>query len=437
MKQNLKLVIICGGSPYVPLFIENLVHLKNGVTITDIWLVDEEIRKEQLNTVYQFSKRMLENHKFSINLYQSDDQLDALKDADFVVSLFGLEKDVYDISEEKILYEHQMLSDDLYGIKSSFKALRLVPKMYHLIEQITEICEKAWLINIAQPMGIISEAIFRYAEIDQFIGISHISEDMSQCFSKLLDAKDNQLIVCAAGLSPMSFMTNVFQNQKDRLPELIDIAHREENFSFWSNTFLYDLGVFPSMDLRKVYYHEDVKNTFIKNHQKKQSKVYRDIDIQEKLLKSYQDKKTVECPQNLRDHELSMSFKKATKLIESMILDKRDYQVVNTINNGHIMDIEEGSAIEITARITKDGPMPVHISRLPNQIKGFLQHLKSFEQLLADAIYEKDLNKVSIALKSHPLMYNIRDIDHAFNTFKLVNEKALAYYTKGVAHEVI
>lgn len=437
MKRNVKLVIICGGSPYVPLFIENLINMKKTLNITEIWLVDEESRKKQLDLIYHFSKRMIEDKKSTMTLYQTDDQMLALKDADFVFSLFGLEKDSYDLNEDKILYENQMLSDDLFGLKSSFKALRIIPKIYEVIEHMNESCDQGWLLNLSQPMGLISEAVFRYAETDHFIGISHIPDDMSKCFSKALNVKDNKIIVCAAGLSPMSFMTNIFQNQKDRLSELIDVVHNQEDFCFWSNTFLNDLGVFPNIDLKKVYYHQDVKTLFLKDYENKQTTVFKDIAFQQQLLEIYKKEEISSCPNLLKEHEVQMSFKKAIDLMTSMLLDTRDYQVVNTINNGHIMDIEEGSAIEITSRITKDGPMPVHISRLPNQVKGFLQHLKSFEQLLVDAIYEKDLDKASIALKSHPLMYNIRDVDHAFNAFKLVNEQALNYFKKGASHEVI
>lgn len=437
MDQNLKLVIVGGASVYVPLFIQNLIDKSMEFKASEIWLFDDEDKKDKLNVISNFSKRLLKKHKLDTNVYATDDYALALKDADFVFSILGLEKDDHDLAEEKILYEHNMLADDLFGMKSSFKALRVIPKIYQLIERMNESCEQAWLINVSQPMGIISEAVFRYAETDKYLGISNIPNDMNECFAKALDTKANKLVICAAGLSPMSYMTNVFQNQKDRLKELLEQIGNEGNSCFWSSTFLEDLGVFPSIDLKKVYYYEDVHQIFMDNYKKKHSECQMDFIFQDKFMTIYQDEQSDTCTKDMLDHKYMQDFNKAIDLISSMILDKRDYQVINTINNGHIMDIEEGAAIEVTARITKDGPMPVHISRLPNQVKGLLQHLKAFEQLLADAIYEKDLNKASLAIKSHPLMYNIRDIDQAFHTFKLMNEKALAYFTKGDIHETI
>ncbi len=437
MNQNLKLVIIGGASVYVPLFIQNLISKSKEIKASEIWLLDDEDKRDKMEVVCNFSKRILKKNKLETSIFITDDYKEALKDADFVFSLLGLEKDSFDLAEERILYEHDMLADDLYGMKSSFKALRIVPKIYQLIEQMNDTCEHAWLINLSQPMGIISEAVFRYAETDKYLGISNIPEDMNHCFAKALETKESQLVVCAVGLSPMSFMTNVFQNQKDRLKELLDQISIQENFCFWSNTFLDDLGVFPSIDLKKVYYYQDVHQVFKDNYINKNTECQQDIILQDELFALYMDENASEFTIKMLNHRYMRYFEKAIILMSSMIHDKRDYQVINTANNGHIIDLEEGSAIEITSRITKDGPMPVHISRLPNQVKGFLQHLKAFEQLLADAIYEKSLNKVSLAIKSHPLMYNIRDIDQAFHTFKLTNEKALAYFTKGDSHEII
>ncbi len=437
MDKKYKLVIVSGTAVYVPIFIQNLIEKSRNYQISEIWLFNDNQDQEKIKVIKNFAKHLLKQQRYEIKIYDTDNYKTALEHADFVYSLLGLENDHYDLAEEKILYEQNMLADDTYGLKSSFKALRIVPKIYQLIEQMNIYCEQAWLINLSQPMGLISEAVFRYAETDKYLGISNIPDDMNQCFAKALHTKKNQLIVCAAGLSPMSFVTNVFQNQKDKLNDLIKKINGHDNFCFWSNTFLDDLGLFPSVDLKKVYYYDDVHKQFMENYKNGKSVVQKDIQFQEALLKLYDELDINTFTQYVANHHFIEYFKKAIDLISSMILDKRDYQVINTINYGHIMDIEEGAAIEVTARITKDGPMPVHISRLPNQVKGFLQHLKSFEQLLADAIYEKDLNKASLAIKSHPLMYNIRVIDKAFQTFKLMNEKALIYFRKGVDNEII
>ena len=65
------------------------------------------------------------------------------------------------------------------------------------------------------------------------------------------------------------------------------------------------------------------------------------------------------------------------QFISSIENDKRDYQVVNTINRNHITGVSNNAAIEITARITKDGPKPVHIGEAPNSNKRLSSKFES------------------------------------------------------------
>lgn len=430
MNQNKKIVILGGASPYIPQLIAKIIEHKIHDSISDIWLVDDEDQHDYLLSVHDFSNKILKYYQSDIKLFASTEMLESLKDADYVLSYIGLYVDSSDLSDEKLLCENDLFSSDLYGMKSIFKAIKTIPKIYQAIEMMNTACENAWFINLSQPMGIISEAVFRYAEIEKYIGVSNISDDMNQCFAKALHVKSSQLITYAAGVNPLTYITSVFQKQKDRLHELLDIINRAEEFCFWSNTFLSDLGVFPSLDLKMIYYHDDEKQTFLKACRQNKSPMIMKKAFEMNLYKMFKKSSIEEVLNTYQSSDFEMYSLKACKLLNALIKDKRDYQIINTINNGHVEDLEEGCAVEVTARITKDGPIPVHVSRLPLQIKGLLQHQKTFEQLLSDAIYLKDLDKVSLAIKSHPLMFNIREIDIIFQSYRLLNEKRLTYYHK-------
>ena len=430
MNQNKKIVILGGASPYIPQFIAKLIEYKVHDHISEIWLVDDEDQHDYLLSIHDFSNKLIKFNHSDIKLFASTEMLDALKDADYVISFIGAYVDASDLSDEQLLCENELFSSDLYGMKSIFKAIKTIPKIYQAIEMMNTVCENAWFINLSQPMGIISEAVFRYAEIEKYIGISNVPEDMNQCFAKALHVKSNQLITYAAGVSPLTYITSVFQKQKDRLHELLDIINQTEEFCFWSNTFLDDLGVFPSIDLKMLYYHDDEKQTFLKKCRQKESPMTMKKSFETKLYKMFKKSSIDEVLSAYKSSDFEIYSNKTVKLLNALIKDKRDYHIINTMNNGHIEDLEEGCAVEVTARITKDGPIPVHVSRLPLQIKGLLQHQKAFEQLLSDAIYLKDLDKISLAIKSHPLMFNIREIDIIFQSYRLLNEKQLTYYHK-------
>ena len=89
--------------------------------------------------------------------------------------------------------------------------------------------------------------------------------------------------------------------------------------------------------------------------------------------------------------------------------------MINTVNRGHIQGLPNETSIEITSRITNKGPIPVHIGELPLQIRGIVQHLKAYEELLCDAIYEKNLDKALLAYQVHPLSKSFITTKHAFD----------------------
>ncbi|BCR36834.1 family 4 glycosyl hydrolase [Mariniplasma anaerobium] len=431
MSKEVKIVVIGGGSSYTPFLVQNLLERKDEFTVSELWLVDIKEQEHRLNIVFDFSQALVKKSHENIKLFKSINRKEALIDADFVITQMNVGMHEQNLMDEKICYENHMYANEFFGVGSVFKALRTMPLMYQIIDEMNEECEHAWMINLTQPMGLISEAVIRYAEFDKYIGISHVPLDMQTCFSNILETKPNQLITYVAGLSPISFMTNVFCNQKDRYKDLIETIVRQEAMCFWSKELLRDLEVFPSPDLKYVYKQKNVLDDFVFNFENHQTDTLLNIKIEAQLFEHYKKLDIDSAMALLKTRTGIEQSIKAVTLISSMIQDKRDYQIVNTINNGHIADLPESSAIEITSRITKDGPMPIHIFRISNQVKGLLQHIKSFEELIADAIYEKDLNKVLLALKVHPLMYDNEDIKTSFDKFIELNESYLTYYKKG------
>ena len=73
--------------------------------------------------------------------------------------------------------------------------------------------------------------------------------------------------------------------------------------------------------------------------------------------------------------------------------------MVSTINGTTIKDFPPEYAIEITSRITKDGPVPYKfIDEFPVSIKGLINQIKTFEILGAEAAMEGNYDKHCLPL---------------------------------------
>src|SRR5690625_6341899 len=78
--------------------------------------------------------------------------------------------------------------------------------------------------------------------------------------------------------------------------------------------------------------------------------------LEEELFELYKDDNLSTKPPQLEKRGGAYYSDAACNLIDSIYNDRRDIQVVDTINNGAISSIPLDSAIEISSIIKKDGP---------------------------------------------------------------------------------
>src|SRR5699024_8809797 len=72
-------------------------------------------------------------------------------------------------------------------------------------------------------------------------------------------------------------------------------------------------------------------------------------------------------------------------------------------NSGVMRNTGNGSAVEVSCVITKDGPKPIAIGDLPVPVRGLVQQIKSFERTTAEAAVTGDYNTAILALTINPL----------------------------------
>ncbi len=443
MHNGIKIVTIGGGSSYTPELIEGFIKRYDELPICEIWLVDIEEGQEKLNIVGALAKRMVEKSGLPIEVHLTLDRREALVDADFVTTQFRVGQLDARVLDETIPPKYGMLGQETNGAGGLFKALRTVPVIYDIIEDIKELCENAWLINFTNPAGIVSEAVFRYADFDKYIGVCNVPINMTNHFAEVLKVKAKDLVPYFAGLNHMSYVLNVYYKNKDCLPEIIDKI-KESQMTMnnidplaWKYEFVKELGVYPSPYHKYFYYYEEMFKKFMISYHEGKTRAQLVKDLEKTLFEKYKDPNLNEKPKELESRGGAYYSDVACSVISSIYNDKRDYQVVNTVNNGHMTDLPDGCAIEITCRMTKNGPVPVHIGRLPVQIRGLIQSMKAYEELLVDAIYEKNLDKALLALQVHPMTTSIDSAKKVFDELLIAHKKYLTYYFEDNKNETI
>ncbi len=434
MKQGIKIVTIGGGSSYTPELIEGFIKRYDELPVRELWLVDIIEGKEKLEIVGALAKRMVKEAKIPMEIYLTLDRRKALKNADYVTTQFRVGQLNARILDERIPAKYGMLGQETNGAGGVFKALRTVPVIYDIIKDILELCEDAWLINFTNPVGVVSEAVFRYTEFERYIGVCNVPINLQNHFASVLNVKSKNIVPYFAGLNHMSYVLKLYHRGKNRLFEIIEnvkdkqITMKNIDPLAWDYEFIKELGVYPSPYHKYSYYFEDMLEKNLTQYKKGETRAEIVKTIEKTLFDKYKDVNLKVKPKELEERGGAYYSDVACNVISSIYNDKRDYQAVNTINNGYITDLSDGCAIEITSRITKDGPVPVYIGKLPVQIRGKVQEMKAYEELLVDAIYEKNLDKALFALQISPYVKSITNTKQVFDELVIAHRQYLDYY---------
>ena len=127
-------------------------------------------------------------------------------------------------------------------------------------------------------------------------------------------------------------------------------------------------------------------------------------ELEGQLFELYKDESLDIKPPQLEKRGGAYYSDAACNLISSIYNDKRDIQVVNTLNNGAIRNFRDDQAVEVSSVITSEGPKPLSMGYLPQCTDGLVSDIKSFEILAAKAAVYGDYESALLALCINPLI---------------------------------
>ncbi len=408
MKDGVKIVTIGGGSSYTPELVEGFIKRYDKLPVCELWLVDIEEGKHKLEIVGNLAKRMVDQAGVPMKIFTSLNRREALKDADFVTTQLRVGLLDARIKDERIPLSHGMLGQETNGAGGLFKGLRTIPVILDICKDMEELCKDAWLINFTNPVGMVTEAINRYSNQKKAIGLCNIPIGMQKAIAKQLNRPMEEVYVTFGGLNHMVFVTGVYVDGKNVIDEVIEGWGNQtvKNITGieWNAGFIKQLGVIPCSYHRYYYMAKEYLEEAIEHYKVNGTRAEKVKKIEEELFKLYQDENLKVKPKQLEERGGAYYSDAACNLICSIYNDSRDIQVVNTVNCGVLDELEYNEVAEMNCIITKNGPIPVAVGKLPKAVKGLVQQIKSFEFAACEAAVTGDYDKALLAMMINPLV---------------------------------
>ena len=427
----MKLTIIGGGSFFTPLLLKGLKKYADEFEIDTVALLD--IDEHGVNTIANYCENLFrELDLYPIKLTACTDHQSAIEGSDFIIFTIrvgGLKARAHD---EKIPLKYGIVGDETIGPGGFSNSLRTIPVMVAYAKEIERWAPDAWVIPFTNPEGILTEAISRHSRV-RVIGLCTAPYGLVDGIAKHLGVKRSDIRVDFIGLTHIGWVSGIYLNERNILPEIIQKAYDMglSSASYPIELLRYLKAVpahwFFSL-IRRDYPHWFYHHDKIVKRQKRAR-----MTRAEKLMAMQKDLTS-------RDFQ-SIPIAELEERRGHRVLDDPIFSLVSAIHNNknqvHIVDIPCGGCVagfspemvlEMPARVGSQGANPIPIPEISPEVRGLMQLLKAYEQLTIEAAVTGSYEAALQALIAHPLVMSYEKAQPLLDEILAVNKAYLPDY---------
>ncbi len=416
MSSGLRVSILGGGSAYTPGLVEGFIRQKPRVPLDELVLMD--IDPEKLQVVGRVVQFMVQAELPDTKVTLTSCRDTAIRGVDFIICQIrvgGLSSRHLD---ESIPTSMGMVGQETTGPGGFAMALRTIPVMVEIAQEIEEKNPSAWLINYTNPTGLVAEAIGRTSFI-KHISICDEPMILQELLSAFVGVQPERLFFDYFGLNHLAWARRVLLKGRDILPSLrktLENAPEEKVLSLLepeiladhktktevSNTLriFKDTGLLPSPYLQYYCFTEEIVALQKSSGKTRAEEV---IELERSILADYdliaRGKKAFSIRRGGRWHADMM-----VGMLGTIAQDKREIYIVNVPNRGAIPDLPYDKIVEVPAVIDASGAHPLAMGHMPQEVRGLIQKIAKYEQLTVESSLEGSIAKGLEALRCHPLV---------------------------------
>ena len=403
----MKVAVIGGGSTYTPELISGFLARLETFPLTELWLMD--IHPERLKVVGGFAQRIVAAKGNPFKVVLSTDQRQAVAGASYVTTQLRVGMMEARRADEYLGNRHGLVGQETTGIGGMAKALRTIPVILKIAQDMGELAPGAPLVNFTNPSGVVTEALQRYAPEVTSVGVCNAPIGMKMGILRGLEKTTGEKIDPARaqletlGLNHLSWHRGFSLDGEDIWPQVFQsyLEHlRQDSDPEWDVRLVETLNMIPNGYLQYFYY-TDHKIASQKKWPPSRAEVV--MEVEKGLLKQYADPSLTEPPADLMKRGGAYYSTVATQLLNAHYNNTGEIDVVNTRHNGAVPGWPADWVLEMPCKIDRNGFHPLPAKPLPPACFGLLAQVKSYEQLTVEAAVHGDRDAAYQALITNPL----------------------------------
>jgi 6-phospho-beta-glucosidase len=426
----MKITVIGGGSSYTPELINGFLERRESLPLTELWLMD--VLQERLDVVGGFAQRMVEAAGSPFEVHLTTDRREAVRGANYVVTQLRVGWMAARREDEYLGKRHGLIGQETTGVGGMAKALRTIPVILGVANDMRELAPGALLVNFTNPAGLVTEAIQRYAPEVPSVGVCNVPITTKMRMLQRLgidESNAGRAQLNTLGLNHLSWHRGFTLDDEDLWPQVMEDTLsrlRESDKPEWDVHTIESLCMLPNYYLHYFYYTGDVLKE--QDEQWPPSRAERVMEIEDALLKQYAEPDRTVPPEGLMQRGGAYYSTLATQVLNAHYNDLGEIHVVNTRHNGAVPGWPADWVLELPCRIDRQGAHPLPTEPLPPACFGLIAQIKSFELLTVEAAVHGDRNAAYQALLTHPLGPSADKVQAVLDDLLETNRKYLPQF---------
>lgn len=435
----MKITILGAGGVRTPLLLETMIRRHARLGLTELALMD--INGDRLGLIHALVESGATQGELPFHVLWTTDNRAALSDADFVVTTFRVGGVASRVADERVPLRYGVVGQETTGAGGFAMAMRTIPVLLEYITLMREVCPNAWLVNFANPSGLLAEAALRVGGWPRTVGICDAPMMIAHVAAHVLGVPPDELYLDYFGLNHLGWVRSAWHCGQDYLPRLMAMIRAAGSMPGlpFSAELVSALGMIPNEYLYFYYYSSRaVENVLAAGHTRGEQiaelsqRFYAELDqlrttgnfdamkrVYRAHLAQRGDTYMLSETGNGSGHWSSVLFQAmngeeyagvALDLIESLCGAGARQMVLNVQNSGAMRSMSDDDVVEVPTFVSRDVLRPLAVGSVPAGPLSLMQQVKVYERLTIAAATEGSYAKALYALTTHPL---VRDHDIA------------------------
>jgi alpha-galactosidase len=426
-----KIALVGAGSVvFARRFLQDVVGTPS-LADSEIALMD--VSEDRLDLIGSYARRLVSDMGTSATVDTTTDRLRALDGADYVITTIRVGDDLAIDQGIPLEYGLDQSVADTIGPGGVFKALRTVPALLDICEDMERACPDALLLQYTNPMAMACWAIAEATDI-QAVGLCHSVQNTTAQLAEYIGAPRESVSAWVAGINHMAWFLRLERDGEDAYPELWNALENDETFALDPVRFevMRHFGFFVSESTRHMSEYVPYFRTKAERMEKfGLNAITTDLSRLETRNDEYfaamRDEVTGATPLKAEP-----SDEYASTIMNSIETGEPSVINGNVPNFGLISSLAEGACVEVPCLVDDLGLHPMVVGELPPHLAALCRSNMAVQELAVRAVLEGSRDAARHAVMLDPLTsatLSLDEIDSMFDEMWAAHGDQLSIYS--------